>query len=80
MADAHPSENGIIHVALAFDEAYFVHGSTTIQSIVANKHPEEKLRIYVIDAGLSSRSRKDLADLQDNGVVNHVLEPTGRVS
>lgn len=54
-----------IHVALAFDEAYAVHGATAITSLVANAHAGERLCVHIVDTGLAHRTRQRLSALAE---------------
>lgn len=46
-----------IQVALAFDEPYAVHGSTTILSIIENASNRDVIHLHVLDTGLTQETR-----------------------
>lgn len=64
----------MITVALAFDDKYMPHGSTTIASLLSNCDGGDEFRIIVLDTGLSSESRSRLKTLVESKAKLDIVE------
>lgn len=63
-----------IFVAVAADEGYALPLATTISSVLANLDPKHRLRLVVVDGGISERSRRRIERVAASGLVESRVE------
>ena len=56
--------NNAINICLATDDNYYKYAGVVITSILVNAHINDKLKIYILDGGITEEHKKELESLK----------------
>lgn len=71
-------DDDVIKICLATDDNYAQHAAVTIASILKNANPDDRIKIYVINSGISAENidkLKKLSNIRDFELVFRELNP-----